>query len=84
MDRLSDGYLVRTSESLYTINFRFIEYISESSRPYILQGSYSNNEIKFQDIPVWIELNFQDFSDSDVVYQAHSMSRVLQFGLYFL
>ena len=32
----------------------------------LVQGSYSNNEIKFQYIPGWIELNFQDFSD--VVY----------------
>ena len=27
------------------------------------QGSYSNNEIKFKDIPGWIEQNFLDCSD---------------------
>ena len=31
----------------------------------ISQGTYSNNkEMKFQYIPVWIELNFQDISDA--------------------
>ena len=28
------------------------------------QGSYSNKQIKFQYIPGWIELNFQDISDA--------------------
>ena len=28
------------------------------------QGSYSTKEIKFQNIAVWIELNFQDISDA--------------------
>ena len=32
-----------------------------------LKGLYSNKEIKFQYIPGWIELNFQDISD--VEYQ---------------
>ena len=35
----------------------------ENRRENSIQGSYSNQEIKFQYIPVWIELNFQDISD---------------------
>ena len=30
--------------------------------PFLMQGSYSNKEIKFQYIPGWVELNFQDIS----------------------
>ena len=37
--------------------------MARNHRPHHLQGSYSNNEIIFQDIPGWIEQNFQDFSD---------------------
>ena len=47
------------------------------------QGSYSNNEIKFQDIPGWIEVNFQDFSD--VVYRtsvAINMLSTIYFGVF--
>ena len=29
----------------------------------IQQGLYGNKEIKFQYLPGWIELNFQDISD---------------------
>ena len=46
----------------------------------IQQGSYSNNEIKFQDIPGWIELNFQDFSDSDVVHHTSVAINMLSSG----
>ena len=48
----------------------------------VKHGSYSNNEIKFQDIPGWIELNFQDFSDE--VYHtsvAINMLSTIYFGV---
>ena len=45
-----------------------------------IQGSYSNNEIKFQYIPGWIELNFQDFSDSDVVHHTSVAINMLSSG----
>ena len=47
-----------------------------------LQGSYNNKENKFQDIPVWVELNFQDISDT--VGPSISHKRSDQYGLKYL
>ena len=44
-----------------------------------IQGSYNNEELKFQYIPGWIELNFQDISD---VVGPMSCSHVFFFAVF--
>ena len=68
--------LLKTAAPQISDSLCYVINMSMKSGTVPKQGSYSNNEIKFQDIPVWME----DFSDSDVVHHTSVVINMLSSG----